>query len=63
MEFQIPIYDGEPPALYPDLQRRRASTALQGRLLCKACSLIQSSGPICTKSRCENLKKEIQSNI
>ena len=42
----LPIYAGEPPALYPERQRLRASTALQGRLLCKACSLIQSSGPI-----------------
>ena len=50
----LPIYAGEPPALYPDRQRRLARTALHGRLLCKACSLIQSSGPIWTKSRCEN---------
>ena len=45
---------GPPPALYPDLQRRRASTALQGFLEWRAGSDIQSSGPMWTRSRCEN---------
>lgn len=50
----LPICWGEPPALYPDRHLRRASTALQGFLLCKADSLIQSSGPMWTRSRWEN---------
>ena len=37
---------GEPPALYPERQRLLAKTALQGFLLCKDGSLIQSSGPV-----------------
>ena len=41
----VPIYPGPPPALYPERQRRRASTARQGFLLCRAGSDIQSSGP------------------
>ena len=36
------------------LHLRLANTALHGFLLCREGSLIQSSGPMCTRSRCEN---------
>ena len=49
-----PMWLGPPPALYPDLHLRLASTALQGFLEWRAGSDIQSSGPMCTRSRCEN---------
>lgn len=46
----IPMYCGPPPALYPALHLLLAKTALQGCLLCRAGSLIQSSGPTWTSS-------------